>query len=232
MAVNAKTQPKSGGGDFVKQEALDAATYPCRVVQSIYFGMQEQRPYKGTDKPPKDEIGYTYEFLDEFMLDEDGNEIKDKPRWISEIFPAYNLDAEKAKSTQRLKALDPDDNLDGEFLAVVGLPCLVTITKEKKGDEYKNYVSSVSAMRDKDIKKAGDLVGDPVAFDVDNPDREQFDKFPEWIQDKLKSHLGYQGSALQAMLEGGEDEADEDVEEKPKKKDKKKKKKAKKDEEW
>jgi len=229
MPVNAKTA--SGGGDFVRQEAMDAGTYPCRVVQAIFFGLQEQRPFKGTPKDPRDEVGYTYEFLDEFCLDDDGEEDKERPRWLSERFPVHNIEVDNATSSKRIKVLDPEDNLDGDFLAVIGTPCMVTITKTvNKKDQEVNYVATISAMREKDAKKAAVLVNEATVFDVDEPNQEVFDSFPDWIKEKLRTNLGYKGSALEEMLEGGgtsdhatedDDDEDEPVKKKGKKKGKK-----------
>ena len=96
--LNAK---RAGGGsnkDFVEQELLEPGTYPVRVVQIIDLGVQPQRPFKGEQKPPVHQIQLTYEFVDEFLKDEDGNELEDKPRWLSESFPLYNLSSDRAKS--------------------------------------------------------------------------------------------------------------------------------------
>ena len=39
-------------------------------------------------------------------------------------------------------------------------------------------------------------------FDLDNPDLEVFNAFPEWIRDKIKGNLNYEGSKLQKLLGG------------------------------
>ena len=203
MPINAKTAGGSTGGGFTRQEALDAGTYPCRIVQATYFGLQEQRAYKGTPKEPRDDLGYTYEFLDEFCLDADGNEDKTKPRWLSEIFPVHNMAVENATSTKRLKVIDPEDDLSGDFLLAVNTPVMVTIVKNTKEDTARNYVASISAMRGKDVASAPELVNPATVFDVDEPDMDIFNKFPTWLQDKLKSNLGYNGSALERLVGGG-----------------------------
>ena len=76
MSLNANNVAFAGAKkDFVP---LDAGTYPARLVMVIDCGLQPQRPYKGEDKEPAYEIGLTYEFADEFMKDDDGQEMKDK----------------------------------------------------------------------------------------------------------------------------------------------------------
>ena len=134
MALNVSKLP-STGGNFKRQAALEAGAYPARLVQLIDLGLQSQRPYKGEDKPPKPEVHFTYEFLDEFVVDEDGNEMEDKPRWLSEDIPMNPLDSDLAKSTKRYIAFDPELEHGGDWAKIIAMPCVVTITnvKDKQG---------------------------------------------------------------------------------------------------
>jgi hypothetical protein len=187
---------------FTPQANLEAGTYPARCVQIIDFGLQPQKPYMGKDKPPAQEIGVTYELLDEFMKDEDGKDIEDKPRWVSETFPFHPLFAENAKSTKRIKALDPNDEWQGDITKMLDVPMNVTIVNNVVGDKIYDNVALTSAMRPKDAEKAAPLVNPSRFFDLDAPDLEMFNKFPKWIQDKIKGNLNYQGSPLQKLLGG------------------------------
>ena len=208
MGFNLNKLPRgNGGGDRVQQPTLDVGSYPARLVRMIDMGVQPQRAFKGQDKPPAHEVDFTYELLDVFMLDKEGNELEDKPRWISESFPVYRLEADLAKSTKRYKALDPNMDFDGDMSKLVGQPCMVTIVHgDNKKDPARPYenIGNVAVMRAKEAAKAPDLKNDPVVFLLDEPDMEVFNKFPQWIQDKLKGNLGYAGSPLQAALEGSE----------------------------
>src|SRR5690554_5331156 len=126
MALNAKNIPGGGGGNY---EPMEPGTYPARVVQIIDLGLQNQRPFQGQEKPPAREIAITYEFVDEFMKDENGEDQEDKPRWLTEIMPLHNLSSERAKSTQRYNALDPNMVYDGDFSQLVDTPCNVTVVQ-------------------------------------------------------------------------------------------------------
>jgi len=216
MALNAsKVESKGNGG--TKQEPLAAGNYPARLVQVLDLGLQEQRPYQGQEKPPAQEIMLTYEFVDEFMKDEDGNEIEDKPRWLSETIPLHHLQADRAKSTMRYKALDPTLAYGGDFTKVLDTPCNVTIVQnagkgQHAGKVFTN-IAGISSMRPRDAQKCPDLVNPPKVFDVDDPDMEVFESLPEWVQDKIKTNLEFEGSALQDKL-GGDDPVKK---EKPKK---------------
>lgn len=203
MGLNAKNLPSGGGA---KSEPLEAGNYPCRVAHVIDLGLQAQRPWKGEEKKPAHTIMVTYEFTDEFQADEDGNELPDKPRHLSEEFPFYSLKSERATSTKRYMALDPAMACDGEWPSLIGTPCMVTVTAtEGKGSHAGrvfNNVSGVSAMRPKDVEKTPELVNPGKVFLLDEPDLEVFLSLPEWIQEKVKGNLEFNGSKLQQALSG------------------------------
>lgn len=207
MALNAKKQQTGGGNKGPEQEPLEAGNYPARLVQIISLGLQAQRPYQGQEKPPVEMIRFTYELVDEFMKDENGEEILDKPRWISEDMPFHNLDADLSKSTKRYKVLDPEIEHGGDWTALIGAPLTVTVVqnpgKGKHAGKVFVNVGGTAAMRARDAQKCPELVNDPKIFDLDEPDMEVFGAFPEWLQDKIKDNLEFEGSPLQAAL-GGE----------------------------
>jgi hypothetical protein len=202
MALNAKTAPKAGG-NYIEQDPLNAGLYPARVVQVIDLGMQPQQAYQGTAKPPAHSIMVTYELSHEFVKDEEGKPQADKPRWFSEDFPFHNLEADRAKSTKRYYAIDPDSTLDGDFTKLGGMPCQVMITKspDKKNEgKWKNYVGDVSGAPNFPGYTQPELVNPTKVFELDEPDMEVWESMPDWIKDKIKSNLEYSGSPLAAIL--------------------------------
>lgn len=180
-------------------------TYPGRLVQVIDLGLQPQRPFQGNEKAPANELYTTYELVDEFMKDEKGIELEDKPRWISERFAFHNLNSTKATSTKRYLALDPNLEYDGNWPELLGLACNVTVvnnpgtTADGKKRVYEN-IASTAPMRKKDADKLPALVNKPKFFDLADPDLEVFKSLPEWLQQKIKSNLNYNGSKLQNLL--------------------------------
>lgn len=204
MALNANKVEFAGGGVRIVQANLEPGNYPARLVQVLDLGLQPQRAFKGDPKPPMQEIGLTYELVDTFMKDENGDDIEDKPRWVSEQIPLHNLKADLAKSTKRYNALDPSGEADGDFTRLLGTPCLVTIVNNpgKDGKIYDN-IGAIGPMRKKDADKCPELVNPAVFFDLDAPDMEVFRKLPKWLQEKIQGNLNFNGSALQKALEGG-----------------------------
>ena len=201
--LNAKNVPNQS--KFERPDPLEPGTYPARIVQIISKGLQEQRPYQGKEKPPAYVIMVTYELLDEFMKDkETGEELTDRPRWIHENFPLHSLESDRAKSTNRYMALDPDMKYDGDWAELIGVPCMITLVQNKsKKDPSKIYenVASVSSMRTKEADKAPELVNDPKVFDPDDPDLETFLTLPEWLQGDIKENLNYEGSKLEKLVQ-------------------------------
>lgn len=196
MSLNLNKQKGAG----VKQDLIEVGTYPARLVRVIDLGLQARNPYKGQDKPPAYMVDLTYEMLDVFMVDKDGNEDETKPRWISETINLNPPSADLAISTKRAKALDPEDDHNYDLARMIGAPCMLTVVhKESKGKTYAN-VGNVTVMRAKDAAKAPNLVNKPVVFDLDDPDLGTFNSFPEWIQEKIKNNLEFNGSPLQAKL--------------------------------
>lgn len=202
MSMNARAIPSNS--NRVEQEALQAGVYPARVVQIVSLGTQPQRPYQGQEKDPHLTFRVTYEILDEFIVDEEGNILEDKPRWFSEEFPLHSLESERAKSTKRYYALDPNETHKGDWSKLINTPTMVTITKtpgkgKNEGRTFNN-IEGLSTMRGKDAESAVELKNDPVVFDFYDPDVDAFKSMPEWIQDRIKGAVDYEGSALEEAL--------------------------------
>lgn len=205
MAINA-SKIQGGGKDRVEQPVLDAGVYPGRLVQVTDLGLQAQAAFQGQEKAPANEINLTYELVDTFMVDEEGNDIEDKPRWVSEKIPLHNIKADRAKSTQRYLALDPDMLFGGDFAKVVDIPVNITIVQNKKADRTYANVAGIAAMRPKDAQKCAPLQNEVKLFDLEEPDLAVFNGLPDWLKEKIKRNLNFQGSKLAVLLGGGQDE--------------------------
>jgi hypothetical protein len=137
------------------------------------------------------------------MKDEDGNDIEDKPRWISEDLPLYHISKDKATSTKRAKVFDPDNHLNGDFAQMIEAPVTVTIVHNpKKGDPNTVYVNVGNVTPPMKGFPVPELKNPPKVLDLDAPDLEIFASLPDWLQEKIKGNLNYNGSLLQRALEG------------------------------
>lgn len=204
MTLNANSLPRNKKGGRVQQPVLEAGVaHAARLVQVIDLGLQPQRPYKGNAKEPRHSLYVTYEFSHVFLVDEEGNENQELPRWISEEFGLFPMSSDRAVSTKRYLALDPKEVHKGDWAKLVGSGCSVLVVnnpdREDKSRIYSNVGNVTPAPRMPGYVQP-ELVNDPVVFDLDNPDVEVFKALPQFLQDKIKGNLNYEGSKLQALL--------------------------------
>jgi hypothetical protein len=199
MAINAKEAPK--GGKSIP--AMEAGGYPSRVVIIADLGLQPQM-YNMEQKEPKREISVTYEHVDEFLKDDDGNDLTDKPRWNTERFALNNLDNLKATSTKRYQALDPNNIHDGDWQKLLTAPITVSLVKQpgkgaNAGRDY-NKVVGLATMRAKEANALAPLVNQALYFDMDEPDIAVFWKLPAFIRKKITESLKFKGSELEQLI--------------------------------
>jgi hypothetical protein len=188
MSLDASKVKYAGGG--VTYDAIAPGSYPARLVGVIDLGLQAQRPYKGEPKLPAYMIQTIYELVDEFLPDEDGEDDETKPRWISEDFPLYSLESDKATSTKRYLSLDPQKVHGGNWASLIDQPCMVTVINNKRPDgKVWANIAGVALMRDKDAKRCPELVNPTLVFDLDDPDMEVYGRIPNWIKKKIMAGL-------------------------------------------
>lgn len=208
-----------------RQDPLEPGNYPGRVVGLTDLGLQEQDDYNGKKKDPRYEFILTYELSDEFLVDKEGNILEDKPRFISEKLRLLPLTSDLATSTKRYLVLDPAKKYGGDFFKLINTPCNIMIVINKVGDKVYENIGGISPLRKKEVTNLPELINTPKVFDMDNPDKEVFDSFPSWIQDKIKSGVEYKESNLYKIIndkvekkatqpdeeEYGEDDLDDEV---------------------
>lgn len=202
-----KTTKAASNVKRVAQAELEIDNYPCRVAQVIDLGLHHKDVWddvnkkftKDLQKAPVNMLMVTYEFTTEFVKDEEGNELADKPRWLSERFPVYALDSDLATSTKRYNAFDPGAaKFGGDWSRIAGEPCSVSIAHKKSGKaKIGNVAKPMKGMQVADLKN-------PVkVFDLSEPDLDVFNSLPEWLQTEIKSNLEFEGSPLERLLAGG-----------------------------
>lgn len=201
MGLNAgKVKAPANTGNY---QVIEQGNYPARLVQVIDLGLQAQRPYQGQEKPPAHEVMLTYELVNEFAKDDEGNDMTDKPRWISETMPLRSLESDLATSTKRIKVFDPTLASGGDLVRLLSSPCMVAVVhKPHKTDKDKVYTNIGNVTPPMKGFPMPELVNEPKAFDLTEPDLEIFGSLPDWLQGKIKENLEYNGSQLQVLLEG------------------------------
>lgn len=201
MGINANTSKNAGSSGSI--DPIEPGGYPGRLVAVVDIGLRPQS-YQGEEKEPAYQIVTIYELADEFLKDEDGEDIPDKPRWLSETFSLYSLSSDKAKSTKRYNVLDPTGEHGGDWSKLIGAPVMVTVVQaEGKGKNVGKVFSNIGGtapLRAKELARLPELVNEGLVFDLDSPDLEVFNKLPEWLQKKIKENLEFPGSRLEKLL--------------------------------
>lgn len=215
MTLKSKNLPKSEG--MSAQGPIEAGNYLARLVQVIDLGLQTQPPFKGEEKRPAHMIWLTFELVTEFCKDEDGNDIEDKPRWISEKKPFYGIEADRAVTTKWYFAMDPDCAHEGDWEELLGAACTVTVVQnpgkgKNAGKIYNNIGAITPPMKGIPVP---DLINKPVVFSLDTPDMEVFKSLPEFLQTIIKENLEFNGSDLQKMIGETPQEEEDEQQEKP-----------------
>lgn len=201
MALKSSKVAKSSG-NRVEQPVMEADVYNARLVQLIDLGVQPQRAYQGKEKAPANEVMFTYELCDVFMVDEDGKELEDKPRWISETLPFFGVQADMAKSSKRYLAFDPTNEQGGDLSIMLDVPCNLTLVINAKGDKVYENIGNIAAMSAKKKAACPPLQNKARIFDFDEPDLEVFNSLPDWIKKKITEALNFKGSNLEEALGG------------------------------
>lgn len=187
----------------VEQPTMEADSYPARLVQVVDLGVQPQRAYQGQAKPPARTINVTYEIDGVFMVDEDGNELKDKPKWLSEDFPFYPPSVERSKCAKRMKVFDKEGACDGDISLMLGSPCTVTVAinagKGKHEGKFFENISNVTPLT-RGVS-VSELVNEPRFFDLEEPNAEVFNALPKFLREKISNSLEIDQTPLFGCLD-------------------------------
>lgn len=184
-------------------------TYLARLVGITDLGHQPAFAFEGGVADAAFKLTFTYEFPNSKM--EDG-----RPHWVSEDMKNSNFfDKKKGISSTLMKrvfAMDPGGVMTekGEKLeTLINQPCFVSVDFNEKG-----YIRITNVTGAPEGIPVPELANDPFIFTFDEPNIEMFRRFPEFVQNKIKSALNFEGSPLEAAvlkagLMGDEEEDEE-----------------------
>ena len=166
---------------------IDGGTYPAVCVGIVDLGEQHNEKFKKYE----DKVLFIWE-VPSVMIEVDGQQ---KPRWLSRDFSA-TLN-EKGNLTKFLipwrgkNFTEEELNGDGfDLKQMLGEGCLLqVIVEEKDGNQYNRITGCM-----------GFPMGMPspvteselLWFDMDEWDDDALEKFPEWVQARIKKSTQYQ----------------------------------------
>lgn len=195
MPLNMNQIPQSGSK---QREPIPAGTQMARLVQVIDLGLQSQRPYQGQEKRPAYEVRLTFEFPNA-RVEVDG---ESRPMWKSKVIKMSSH--EKSTCRQWYEKLDPTGKYRGDWSQLLEAPIFALIVHEMgKGENAGKMFDKIAdiqpPMQGIDVPP---LENPATLFNLDSPDMEVFEEFPEWLKDKIKENLEFDNSKLHRMLNG------------------------------
>jgi hypothetical protein len=219
MSLTNVEKPASSGG---QRSLPKKGPRPAVLSGIIDIGVQ-QRSYQGEKKRP------AREFIPVFTLTKDTYEVDgDVVQMRLQPFPIKALaGTTRGKYYEFIQAMDPEGDVVpngvGDITKLLGKGCFVNVGhSDPKGDEGTVYpeIRGLSALPED--YPVGETDGKVLFFDMDNPSKEVFDGFPDYIKAHIRSSEQYIGSKTEQFLESdggsentpsgssGPDDTDED----------------------
>lgn len=196
-----------GGGDF-SPPPQGTHLAICNMV--VDLGKQRGE-YQGVPNV-KHKVYVRWEMPHERMTwtDKDGVE-KEGPRVISKTY-TLSLHENSALRADlvgwRGKNFSPEEEMAFDVSKLLGVPCMVTIVHNVKGDKTYANVQSVSGVpKGMDRPKTTEL--SPLLYDDDNLGAWNF--LPEWLQKRIEEQVRDDPNADAPGLGGGADDLDDSV---------------------
>lgn len=196
MALAAKNYSKK------KQDAPQGGTHMARLVGLTDLGHQPGFEYQGKEIESAFKVDFTYELPNSTM--EDG-----RPHWVTETVKVNDFEATKpggitSTMMARVRSIDPENESDNgkDLTKLLGKPCMVTVTISDKG--YANVKGQAAVTAIPMGMEVPPLANDTFSFDMDSPDMDRWEAFPEFKQDIIKRALNFEETELfkQLSLDG------------------------------
>ena len=155
-----------------------AGTHMARLVGITDLGHQPGFVYEGKEIESTFKMEFTYDF------------VPDKPGGFIATMMA------------RVAALTPESPVDTDVSKLIGKPCMVTVSINSGGYPKVAGQGAVTGIPvGMDIPA---LVNDTFTFDMDDPDMDLWETFPEFKQKRIKEALNFEETELfkQVALQG------------------------------
>lgn len=164
----------TGGGDYER--------VPTGMTLGICYGLVDiglqESTYQGQTRI-KPQVVILWETPGELMTD-------GRPFGISKVYTASmheNAGLRKDIESWRGKKLSESEAEEFDLIAVLGKPCLLNITEATKGERtYTNVGSITPIMKNMTVPQCANSL---VSYDMDRPDRDAYERLPEWIRKKI-----------------------------------------------
>lgn len=178
-----------------KYKLVPEGTHVARCYGFLHLG-HVPNTYPGAENPTINKIRLTWELPEEKVSFAEGEE--PKPYSIS---AEYTLSMHEKSNLRKIvqswlgKQFTEAEAVNFDAESLVGQACFITVAHMTKEDKTFAYVENVTRLPAR--MEAPDAINAPKITNWETLTKEQFDSFPEFIQEKLKSALEYQRWNLQ-----------------------------------
>lgn len=201
MGLTAKKQDKPK----VQRDLPKKGQRVAKLTGLIDIGTQECE-FKGEKKPPARQFIPIFTLLQDTYTTEEGEVVN---MVISPFYPINIFEgSEKSNYMKFVLALDPENETlvddERDLTDLLGRNCFVKVKYSdptEDGIVYANYDGVTDLPEDYPVP---DLVKDFTVFDTENPDKKVFDSLWDRTKDQIRQSMGYAGSHLEAVCDGGE----------------------------
>jgi hypothetical protein len=187
----------------VKRVVVDEGVHNARVFGLIDLGTQTA-VFNGKRKEMQ-KVSIGVELVDTELELEDGTMTRFTV-WQDYSLPisgrSYIKEALEKILEIEIQLPDDDEPLELDLSRVINKDCQVLIkhgeSKKKPGELYANIDKFISVPKGKDGKrlKIAPLLNETILFDLDDFDKDAFDKIPGWIKDKIKESPEFKNNVL------------------------------------
>lgn len=163
-------------------------TYTAICVHAIEIG-EQMTTFQGS-KSYKNQVMYCFELVGEF-IEINGEK---QPRVLSKTFnipknqKSENSGLRKFVESWQGKKYTNDDWAEFDTNDVVGLECMIGVVLNDTG-EYANIDSVMGLPKG---MSAGQPQSSLIRFDIDPWNQDDFERLPEWAQERVKKSTQYQ----------------------------------------
>lgn len=195
MSLIARASKSAGAGDHPA-----AGTHMARLVGITDLGHQPGFEYQGKEIESAFKMEFTYELVNSLM--EDG-----RPHWVSEQFKNNDFVPDKpggfiATMMARVAAMTPETPLEKDTTKLLDKPCMVTVAINAGG--YPKVAGQGAVTGIPVGMEIPPLANDTFSFDMDEPDMDLWETFPEFKQKRIREALNFEETELfkQIALQG------------------------------
>lgn len=202
MVMNLDDLPSNGNKSKADFGIPEEGTVAARVVQIIDLGVQERLQWADEDpKPPCRQFCFTFEIpADRVEIDGES-----KPRWFWLNHVNVIKGAERGKLYDIIRACC-GSSFDGDLSSLIGKALMISIehreiqSGKNRGKVTAKITNFAGVPKGFDVPE---LENETLIFDFDSPTEETWDKLPDWMKERVKEAVNFEGSAMDHFIGGG-----------------------------